>query len=134
MTRAQWTDQEWESIKRYLPIGGFGPYPQRLRSQFEGVLWRFRIGGQWREMPREFGAWSTVSNRFRQWRDAGVFEARECPSNGVTPSASEPFPQAKAPLLVVTGKSSDSPRQQDRDLRQLPADEAVDECAAASRR
>jgi transposase len=22
-----------------------------------------------------FGAWSTVSNRFRQWRDAGVFEA-----------------------------------------------------------
>ncbi|GGV68500.1 hypothetical protein GCM10010277_77890 [Streptomyces longisporoflavus] len=32
-------------------------------------------GGQWREMPAEFGAWSTVSNRFRQWRDAGVFEA-----------------------------------------------------------
>ncbi len=23
----------------------------------------------------EFGAWSTVHNRFRQWRDAGVFEA-----------------------------------------------------------
>lgn len=26
------------------------------------------------EMPTEFGAWSTVHNRFRQWRDAGVFE------------------------------------------------------------
>jgi transposase len=26
-------------------------------------------------MPQEFGAWSTVHNRFRQWRDAGVFEA-----------------------------------------------------------
>lgn len=26
-------------------------------------------------MPKEFGAWSTVHNRFRQWRDAGVFEA-----------------------------------------------------------
>jgi transposase len=26
-------------------------------------------------MPQEFGAWSTVSNRFRQCRDAGVFEA-----------------------------------------------------------
>ena len=26
-------------------------------------------------MPVEFGAWSTVHNRFRQWRDAGVFEA-----------------------------------------------------------
>jgi transposase len=52
----------------------FGPYPERLRAQFEGVIWRFRTGGQWREMPLEFGAWSTVHNRFRQWRDAGVFE------------------------------------------------------------
>ncbi len=26
-------------------------------------------------MPAVFGAWSTVSNRFRQWRDAGVFQA-----------------------------------------------------------
>lgn len=39
------------------------------------MIWWFRTGGQWREMPSEFGAWSTVSNRFRQWRDAGVFEA-----------------------------------------------------------
>ena len=26
-------------------------------------------------MPRKFGAWPTVHNRFRQWRDAGVFAA-----------------------------------------------------------
>lgn len=58
----------------YLPIGEYGPYPERLRQQFEGVIWRFRTGG-WREMPQEFGVWSTVHNRFRQWRDAGVFEA-----------------------------------------------------------
>jgi hypothetical protein len=55
--------------------GEYGPYPERLRQQFEGVIWRFKTGGQWREMPQEFGAWSTVHNRFRQWRDAGVFEA-----------------------------------------------------------
>ncbi|MFK4186969.1 IS5 family transposase [Streptomyces sparsogenes] len=59
----------------YLPIGEDGPYPERLRQQFEGVIRRFKTGGQWREMPEEFGAWSTVHNRFRQWRDAGVFEA-----------------------------------------------------------
>lgn len=75
MTRAQLTDAEWEFIGPYLPIGAYGPYPERLRAQFEGVIWRFRTGGQWREMPREFGAWSSVHNRFRQWRDAGVFEA-----------------------------------------------------------
>ncbi|GAA4885573.1 hypothetical protein GCM10023235_78320 [Kitasatospora terrestris] len=75
MTRVQLTDAEWEFIGPYLPIGEYGPYPERLRRQFEGVIWRFRTGGQWREMPSEFGAWSTVHNRFRQWRDAGVFEA-----------------------------------------------------------
>jgi transposase len=75
MTRAQLTDDEWEFIEPYLPIGEYGPYPSRLRQQFEGVIWRFRSGAQWREIPAEFGAWSTVHNRFRQWRDAGVFEA-----------------------------------------------------------
>lgn len=61
-------------MEPYLPIGEYGPYPARLREQFEGVIWRFRAGAQWREVPTEFGAWSTVHNRFRQWRDAGVFE------------------------------------------------------------
>jgi transposase len=75
MTRVQLTDAEWEFIEPYLPIGEYGPYPERLRQQFEGVIWRFKTGGQWREMPQEFSAWSTVSNRFRQWRDVGVFEA-----------------------------------------------------------
>jgi transposase len=75
MTRAQLTDEEWKFIEPYLPIGRFGPYPERLRAQFEGVVWRFRTGSQWREMPAEFGAWPTVHNRFRQWRDAGVFDA-----------------------------------------------------------
>ncbi|MBD0695858.1 transposase [Streptomyces sp. CBMA123] len=71
----QLSGAEWEFIEPYLPVGAFGPYPERLRLQFEGVVWRFKTGAQWREMPGEFGAWSTVSNRFRQWRDAGVFEA-----------------------------------------------------------
>ncbi|MGW9212368.1 transposase, partial [Embleya sp. NPDC055664] len=62
-------------IEPFLPIGGFGPYPQRLREQFEGVVRRFRTGSRWREMPGEFGPWSTVYDRFRQWRDVGVFAA-----------------------------------------------------------
>jgi transposase len=68
VTRVQLTDGEWEFIEPYLPIGEYGPYPERLRQQFAGVIWRFKSGGQWREMPQEFGAWSTVHNRFRQWR------------------------------------------------------------------
>ncbi|MFI0990252.1 transposase [Streptomyces exfoliatus] len=53
MTRAQLTDAAWTFIEPLLPIGRFGPYPGRLRQQFEAVIWRFRTGGQWREMPTE---------------------------------------------------------------------------------
>jgi transposase len=60
-------------IKPFLPVGRSGPYPQCLREQFEGVIWRFRTGGQWREMPAEFGPWQTVYDCFTRWRDAGVF-------------------------------------------------------------
>ena len=75
MTRRELSDGEWGLVEAFLPVGRFGPYPQRLREQFEGVIWRFRTGGQWREMPGEFGAWQTVYDRFAQWRDAGVFAA-----------------------------------------------------------
>lgn len=75
MTRPQLADKQWRFIEPFLPIGRFGPYPQHLREQFEGVIWRFRSGAQWREMPERFGAWQTVYNRFVVWRDAGVFQA-----------------------------------------------------------
>lgn len=75
MTRRQLTDDQWKLIDPYLPVGRFGPYPERLREQFEGVIWRFRSSAQWREMPSEFGPWPTVYGRFRVWRDVGVFTA-----------------------------------------------------------
>ena len=75
MTRRQLSDDQWKLIEPYLPVGEYGPYPVRLRDQFEGVIWRFRSGAQWRELPGEFGPWPTVYGRFRVWRDAGVFAA-----------------------------------------------------------
>lgn len=42
VTRRQLTDEQWEFIEPYLPIGEYGPYPEWLREQFEGVIWRFR--------------------------------------------------------------------------------------------
>ncbi len=75
MARRELTDGEWELIEPFLPIGRSGPYPEHLREQFEGVIWKFRSGAQWREMPPEFGVWQTVYDRFVRWRDTGVFQA-----------------------------------------------------------
>lgn len=33
-------------IEPYVPIGEYGPYPERLRQQFEGVIRRFRTDGR----------------------------------------------------------------------------------------
>jgi transposase len=38
VTRRQLTDEQWKLIGPYLPIGEYGPYPERLRDQFEGVI------------------------------------------------------------------------------------------------
>lgn len=75
MARAELTDDDWQLIEPFLPIGRFGPYPERLRQQFEAVIFRFRTGCPWRDIPSEFGAWQTIYHRFLKWRDEGVFEA-----------------------------------------------------------
>ncbi|MBL1093431.1 transposase [Streptomyces sp. 9-7] len=37
----------------------------------EGLIWRFRTGSPCRDVPEAFGTWSTVYDRFAQWRDPG---------------------------------------------------------------
>lgn len=100
VTRAQLTDDGWDFIAPFLPIGAFGPYPQNLRVQFEGVVWKFRSGAQWREMPERFGPWQTVYDRFRHWRKAGVFTAL---LDGVIAEAAR---QGKVDLALVSVDST----------------------------
>ncbi|WP_443080332.1 transposase [Streptomyces sp. SP18BB07] len=56
-----------------LPLGERGPIPD-LRGLVNGVMWRFRTGGPWRDMPERYGPWSTVYGRFHLWVGAGVFQ------------------------------------------------------------
>ena len=39
---------------------------------FEGILYRMRTGCPWRDLPNEFGNWSTVFRRFNLWSRKGV--------------------------------------------------------------
>ncbi|MFK0114093.1 transposase [Streptomyces sp. NPDC091217] len=65
VARGQLVDEQRRLIEPFQPIGEYGPYPEQARDQFEGVIWRFRTGAQWRETPGEFGLWPTVYGRFR---------------------------------------------------------------------
>lgn len=68
------TDAEWDLVEPYLPVAATGPLPRRVRDQFNGVLWRFRTGCGWRDVPERYGSWSTVYSRFNSWSKAGVFQ------------------------------------------------------------
>ena len=43
------------------------------RALFDGVIWVLRTGAQWQQVPREFGAKSTVHARFQEWVQSGAF-------------------------------------------------------------
>ncbi|SHN31146.1 Transposase [Streptomyces yunnanensis] len=130
MTRRQLTDDQWEFIQPYLPIGEYGPYPQRLRDQFEGVIWRFRSSAQWREMPGEFGSWPTVYGRFRVWRDTGVFTAL---LEGLIAEAAR---RGKADLSLVSVDSTTVRAHHDAAGMRIGKEvlEALEEAAAAQER
>jgi len=40
----------------------------------EAVLFRFRAGIPWRDLPERFGDWTIVYPRFNRWAKSGVFE------------------------------------------------------------
>lgn len=68
------TDAEWALIEPCLPVAATGPLPRRVRDQFNGILWRFRTGSGWRDVPERYGPWSTLYSRFNGWAKAGVFQ------------------------------------------------------------
>jgi transposase len=74
MARGDVTDAEWELIRPFLPVSAIGRLPRSLRAQFNGVVYHFRTGSQWRDLPERHGNWNTVYKRFCAWRDAHVFQ------------------------------------------------------------
>jgi transposase len=46
---------------------------ENLRMSVEGILWRFRTGAPWRDLPDHFGPWKTVFNRFNRWSKLGIW-------------------------------------------------------------
>ena len=40
----------------------------------EAVLFRFRAGIPWRDLPERFGDWKIVHQRFNRWAKSGVFQ------------------------------------------------------------
>jgi transposase len=76
MRRYGLRDDQWERIKDLLPgrEGHVGGTAADNRLFVEAVLYRYRAGIPWRDLPERFGDWKSTHQRFGRWSKSGVFE------------------------------------------------------------
>jgi len=86
MRRHELTDEEWEIIEPLLPQNSRGVPRVDDRRVINGILWRFRTGSPWRDVPERYGPRTTLYNRFVRWRGSREDESVQgtvSPENGV---------------------------------------------------
>jgi transposase len=71
--RCEFSDAEWIAIKSMLPNKPRGVPRVNDRRVLNGIFWILRSGAPWRDLPNNFGPYTTCYNRFVRWRRAGVW-------------------------------------------------------------
>lgn len=69
-------DDQWERIKGLLPgrEGHVGVTARDNRLFVEAVLYRYRAGIPWRDLPERFGDFRVVHLRHSRWSKTGVWK------------------------------------------------------------
>lgn len=69
-------DDQWERVETRLPgrKETVGVTAKDNRLFVEAVLYRYRAGIPWRDLPERFGPWKAVHTRFSRWAEKGVWE------------------------------------------------------------
>ena len=69
-------DDQWERLQDLLPgrAGSVGVTAGDNRLFVEAVLYRYRAGIPWRDLPVRFGHYRKIHTRFRRWCKSGVWQ------------------------------------------------------------
>ncbi|WP_430522255.1 IS5 family transposase [Microbacterium aurum] len=73
---SSFSDAAWARIEPLMPVAsrkGGRPF-QDHRRVVEGIVWRFRTGSPWRDLPAEFGPWQTAWKRHRRFSGDGTWD------------------------------------------------------------
>ena len=75
MHRYALRDDQWDRIKDLLPgrPGSVGVTAADNRLFVDAVLYRYRAGIPWRDLPERFGDFKNVHRRFSRWAKSGVW-------------------------------------------------------------
>lgn len=76
MRRYSLTDLQWEKISSLLPgrKETVGVTAKDNRLFVEAVLYRYRAGIPWRDLPGRFGDFRVIHTRHSRWSKTGVWE------------------------------------------------------------
>ncbi|MFI8101253.1 IS5 family transposase [Streptomyces sp. NPDC086023] len=74
MRRHELSDAEWEFVRPLLPESLRGRKRLDDRRVLNGIVWKFRTGSAWRDVPERYGPWATLHTRFRRWAADGTFD------------------------------------------------------------
>ncbi len=68
-------DDQWARMEALLPgrVGHVGGTARDNRLFVEAVLYRYRAGIPWRDLPERFGPWKAVHTRCSRWAASGVW-------------------------------------------------------------
>jgi len=69
-------DDQWARMAELLPgrVGHVGGTARDNRRFVEAVLYRYRAGIPWRDLPERLGGWKNTHTRFGRWARSGVWE------------------------------------------------------------
>jgi|SRR5215468_1694982 len=69
-------DDQWDQSKHLLPgrAATVGGTAKDNRLFVEAVLYRYRTGMPWRDLPERFGDWKHMHRRHRRWSARGVWK------------------------------------------------------------
>ncbi|CAM4482532.1 MAG: IS5 family transposase ISPa67 [Legionella sp.] len=78
MARLMLSDEHWSKLRTIMREQGIYNKPN-LRKTVEGILYRMHVGCPWRDLPKTFGRWNSIFQKFNRWSLKGklmyVFKA-----------------------------------------------------------
>lgn len=70
------SDRAWALVEPWMPVmsaNGGRPFADHRRV-VEAIIWRYRTGVPWRDLPMEFGPWQTVWKRHARFSKDGTWD------------------------------------------------------------
>src|ERR1700709_2009524 len=87
----QLSDEAWALIEPLLPssAGCRGGQWRDHRQVLEAILWRYRTGSPWRDLPAGFGPWQTIWKRLHRGAGDGTLDPLLAAAHGDAEVAGE---------------------------------------------